>query len=377
MIDTLSGTASESASNSASASVPASGIAAETARINTTPAETEKKVKAVALLSGGLDSTLAINVLKEQGVDIVALNFSTVFCLCNRGGDCKSEARKVSEALGIPIKVLNITDSFVKIVKKPKHGYGKNMNPCIDCRINMFRMAGEYMREIGASFVVTGEVLGQRPMSQRKIAMKTIERESGLEGLIVRPLCAKHLEPTIPEKEGLIDREKLLAIKGRSRKEQIQLADVFELKDYPCAAGGCLLTDPGFAVRIKELFDHDLDCDLRDVNLLKVGRHFRLNDRTKAVVGRDDAENQRIEGLTREGDAQLYLADTTGPLCLVVGELSDENLEEAARLTVRFSKEREMPRVRVKVCEKGAEKIIEVPPADPAWAKERMVVRKR
>ncbi len=355
----------------------ASEIAVETTSVNKAPRKTDKKVKAVALLSGGLDSTLAINVIKAQGVDVVALNFSTVFCLCNRGGNCKSEAKKVSEALGIPIKVLNITDSFLKIVKKPKHGYGKNMNPCIDCRINMFRMAGEYMREIGASFVMTGEVLGQRPMSQRKVAMKTIEREAGLEGLIVRPLCAKHLEPTIPEKEGLIDREKLLSIKGRSRKEQIQLADVFELKDYPCAAGGCLLTDPGFAVRIKELFDHDVDCGVKDVNLLKVGRHFRLDANSKAIVGRDDAENQRMEALAREEHAQLYLADTTGPLCLVTGDLTDENIETAARLTVRFSKEREMPRVRVKVCKEGTERIMEVAPADPAWAKERMIVRKK
>lgn len=339
--------------------------------------KTGKKVKAVALLSGGLDSTLAINVMKAQGIDVVALNFSTVFCLCNRTDSCKSEARKVSDALGIPIKVLHITDSFLKIVKKPKHGYGKNMNPCIDCRINMFRMAGEYMREIGASFVVTGEVLGQRPMSQRKIAMKTIEREAGLEGLILRPLCAKHLEPTIPEKLGLVDREQLLAIRGRSRKEQIQLADVFEMKDYPCSAGGCLLTDPGFAVRIKELFDHDADCDVREVNLLKVGRHYRLDSRTKAVVGRNDAENQRLEALAREGDAQLYLADTTGPLCLVRGDLSDENLEAAARLTVRSSRLKDMPDVRVVVHNGAEEKITEVSAADEAWAQERMIARNK
>lgn len=339
--------------------------------------ETGKKVKAVALLSGGLDSTLAINVVKAQGIDVVALNFSTVFCLCNRSDSCKSEAKKVSEALGIPIKVLNITDSFLKIVKKPKHGYGKNMNPCIDCRINMFRMAGEYMREIGASFIITGEVLGQRPMSQRKIAMKTIEREAGLEGLVLRPLCAKHLEPTIPEKEGLVDREKLLSIKGRSRKEQIQLADVFEVKDYPCSAGGCLLTDPGFAFRIKELFNHDINCDVKDVSLLKVGRHLRLDDVTKAVVGRNDAENQRLETLAREDDALLYLADMTGPLCLVRGNLTDENLQAAARLTAHFSKAREMPQVRVVLRRGGKESILEAPPADQSWVKERLIVRNK
>lgn len=342
------------------------------------PGNMDKKVKAVALLSGGLDSTLAIHVVRAQGIDVVALNFSTVFCRCNRSGSCKSEAKRVSEALGIPIKVLNITDSFLKIVKRPKHGYGKNMNPCIDCRINMFRMAGEYMREIGASFLITGEVLGQRPMSQRKIAMKIIEREAGLEGLILRPLCAKYLEPTVPEKLGLVDREKLLAIKGRSRKEQIQLADIFEVKDYPCAAGGCLLTDPEFALRLRELFDHDIDCDVSDVNLLKVGRHFRLDEHTKAVVGRDEAENQRLEVFVHDGDALLRLAgDMPGPLCLVRGELSDENLRAAAGLVARFSKAKDMPLVRVAVSRDGMESILEVAPADPAWAHERMITRNK
>ena len=148
---------------------------------------------------GGLDSTLAIHVIKKQGIDVIALTFTTVFCLCTSKGSCKLEAVKVSEKLGIPVKVINTTHSFLKIVKKPKHGYGKNMNPCIDCRINIFRAAGEYMKEIGADFIITGEVLGQRPMSQRKEAMKTIDKEAGLTGLVLRPLCAKHLEPTIPE----------------------------------------------------------------------------------------------------------------------------------------------------------------------------------
>lgn len=364
MIDTMTSTVREGALQRATASTkPEQGKAGT-------------KVKAVALLSGGLDSTLAINVIKAQGIDVVALNFSTVFCLCNRSDSCKSEAKKVSEALGIPIKVLNITDSFLKIVKRPKHGYGKNMNPCIDCRINMFRMAGEYMREIGASFIITGEVLGQRPMSQRKIAMKTIEREADLEGLVLRPLCAKHLEPTIPEKEGLVDREKLLSIKGRSRREQMQLADVFEVKDYPCSAGGCLLTDPGFAFRIKELFNHDINCGVKDVNLLKVGRHLRLDDQTKAVVGRNDAENQRLETLAREEDAQLHLADITGPLCLVRGDLTDDNLQAAARLTAHFSsKARKMPLVKVVVRKGGTKSILEVAPADQAWVQERLIVR--
>lgn len=338
--------------------------------------EQGQKVKAVVLLSGGLDSTLAIHVVKAQGIEVVALNFVTVFCRCTRGGSCKSEARKVSEALGIPIKVLNITDSFLKIVKRPKHGYGRNMNPCIDCRINMFRMAGEYMREIGASFVITGEVLGQRPMSQRKEAMRIIEREAGLEGLILRPLCARQLEPTVPEKLGLVDRQKLLDFKGRSRKGQIQLADIFEVKDYPCPAGGCLLTDPGFAYRIKELFTHNPGATLSDVQLLKVGRHLRLNDSTKLVVGRGEEENLRIENLAQEGDTLLLMADVPGPLCLLRGNLTEEVLHQAAQLTARFSKVRSLPSVKVILRKAGEERVLEIAPADPAWAEGLTIVKK-
>ncbi|OHB94030.1 MAG: hypothetical protein A2Z58_02365, partial [Planctomycetes bacterium RIFCSPHIGHO2_12_42_15] len=232
--------------------------------------------KALALLSGGLDSTLAIRVIQQQGIEVIALNFVTVFCRCTSHGSCKLEAVKVSEKFGIPIKVINTTERFLELVKKPKFGYGKNMNPCIDCRINIFRIAGEYMREIGADFIITGEVLGQRPMSQRKEAMKIIDKEANLTGLVLRPLCAKHMEPTIPEKLGIVDREQLLQIRGRSRKNQIQLADVFQIKDYPCSAGGCLLTDPEFAHRMRDLVN-TCDANVNDVNLLKVGRHFRLD----------------------------------------------------------------------------------------------------
>lgn len=333
--------------------------------------------KAVALLSGGLDSTLAVHLMKSLGVEVAALNFTTVFCCCNRGGSCKSEAKKVSEALGIPVKMLNITDSFLKLVKRPKYGYGKNMNPCIDCRINMFRMAGEFMREIGADFIVTGEVLGQRPMSQRREAMRVIEREVGLEGLILRPLCARHMPPTLPEKLGLVDRQKLLDFKGRGRKGQIQLADVFELKDYPCPAGGCLLTDPMFAHRIKELFNHDMECELNDIHLLKVGRHYRLDDRTKAVVGREEEENQQIEHYARPGDALLMLTDIPGPLCLVRGDLTEETLCLVAGLVVRSSKARTLPSARVIIKLNGEERVIDSAPLDPDKAQELLVVKRK
>lgn len=334
--------------------------------------------KALALLSGGLDSTLAIRVIQEQGIDVIALNFVTVFCRCTSRGSCKLEAVKVSEKLGIPIKVINTTERFLELVKRPKYGYGKNMNPCIDCRINIFRIAGEYMREIGADFIITGEVLGQRPMSQRKEAMRIIDREANLIGLVLRPLCAKHMEPTIPEKSGLVDREKLLNIRGRSRKDQIQLADVFQIKDYPCSAGGCLLTDPEFAHRMRDLVN-TCDANVNDVNLLKVGRHFRLDSGTKVIVGRNEDDNAKIDMFSREGDVLLNLVDIPGPLTLMRGEITNEKIQIAARLTARYVKSDFLSVVKVSVLEVGgnaSSTIIEVVPMRQEEA-ERLLLKKR
>ncbi|HHT9137096.1 MAG TPA: hypothetical protein ACFYEK_07630 [Candidatus Wunengus sp. YC60] len=320
--------------------------------------------KALALLSGGLDSTLAIRVIQQQGIEVIALNFVTVFCRCTSHGSCKLEAVKVSEKFGIPIKVINTTERFLELVKKPKFGYGKNMNPCIDCRINIFRIAGEYMREIGADFIITGEVLGQRPMSQRKEAMRIIDKEANLTGLVLRPLCAKHMEPTIPEKLGIVDREQLLQIRGRSRKNQIQLADVFQIKDYPCSAGGCLLTDPEFAHRMRDLVN-TCDANTNDVNLLKVGRHFRLDQQTKVIVGRNEEDNTRLESLSKEGDYLLTLVDMPGPFTLIRGEITEEKIQTAARITARYGKSQVLPSVKVSVKQVGnsaAERIIEITP---------------
>jgi tRNA U34 2-thiouridine synthase MnmA/TrmU len=334
--------------------------------------------KVLALLSGGLDSTLAIRVIQEQGIEVIALNFVTVFCRCTSHGSCKLEAVKVSEKFGIPIKVINTTERFLELVKKPKYGYGKNMNPCIDCRINIFRIAGEYMRGMGADFIITGEVLGQRPMSQRKEAMRIIDREANLIGLVLRPLCAKHMEPTIPEKSGLVDREKLLNIRGRSRKDQIQLADVFQIKDYPCSAGGCLLTDPEFAHRMRDLIN-TCDANVNDVNLLKVGRHFRFDSETKVIVGRNEDDNAKIDTLSREGDVLLNLVDMPGPLTLMRGEITDEKTQTAARLTARYGKSNLLPVVKVSIREvegNASSMIIEVVPMSQEEA-ERLLLKKR
>ncbi len=221
------------------------------------------------------------------GVELEALNFLTVFCTCTNRGETCLASQKAVETLGIPLKVFNVSEEYLRVVKFPRHGYGRNMNPCIDCRIFMLKKAKAYMEESRAAFIVTGEVLGQRPMSQRKEAMRLIEKEAGLEGFILRPLSAKFLPITIPEKEGWVNREKLLNLQGRSRKPQIELADHFDIHDYPCPAGGCLLTDPGFSKRMKDLMIHDPAFSLNDVHLLKMGRHFRLSPEVKLVVGRN------------------------------------------------------------------------------------------
>jgi len=295
-------------------------------------------MKAIALLSGGLDSTLAARVMMEQGLELEALNFMTVFCTCtNRGATCLA-SQKAVETLGIPLRVFNVSEEYLSVVKHPKHGYGSNMNPCIDCRIFMLKRAKAYMEASGAAFIVTGEVLGQRPMSQRRDAMRLIEKEAGLEGLILRPLSAKGLPVTIPEKEGWVDREKLLKIQGRSRKPQIELAGHYGIHDYPCPAGGCLLTDPGFAKRIKDLMAHNPDFSLNDVHLLKMGRHFRFSHGVKLIVGRNEEENQKIQTFAQGEDILLKVSSFPGPLSLLRGKLEQEDLEKAAAITAHYSK---------------------------------------
>jgi tRNA-specific 2-thiouridylase len=304
-------------------------------------------MKAIALLSGGLDSTLAAKVMMEQGVELEALNFMTVFCTCtNRGATCLA-SQKAVETLGIPLRVFNVTEEYLSVVKHPKHGYGKNMNPCIDCRIFMLKKAKTYMEESGAAFIVTGEVLGQRPMSQRKDAMYLIEKEAGLEGFILRPLSAKVLPATVPEREGWVDREKLLNISGRSRKPQIELADHFGIRDYPCPAGGCLLTDPGFAKRMKDLITHVPNFSINDVHLLKMGRHFRLSHTIKLVVGRNEEENQKIQTFAQEKDILFRASNFPGPLSLLRGKPNEGDIEKASAITAHYCKAKDLGKVEV------------------------------
>ncbi len=295
--------------------------------------------KALALLSGGLDSTLAVKVMLEQGIQVEALNFTSPFCTCTgKNAGCKSEAVRVAEEFGIPIKVMNKGIEYLELVRKPKHGYGKGLNPCIDCRIFLLRKAKEYMAECGADFVITGEVLGQRPMSQRRDTLRLIERESGLEGLLLRPLSARHFAPTIPELEGWIDRSQLPAIQGRSRKDQMQMAEELDIRNYPCPAGGCLLTELSFLSKIKDVFDHSEELKIRDFQMLKVGRHFRVGKGSKAIIGRNEAENQALEKFLQPGEAAIRWIEGSGPMGIVTGNPDDALLEIAGKILLRYTK---------------------------------------
>ena len=297
------------------------------------------KRKAIALLSGGLDSTLAVKMMLDCGIDVVALNFTSPFCTCTgKNSGCKSEAVRVAEEYNIPIKVMHKGMDYLEIVRNPVHGYGKGVNPCIDCRIFLLKKAKEYMEEIGADFVFTGEVLGQRPMSQRRDTLRVIERESGLEGLLLRPLSARHFEPTIPEKEGWVDRSQLLDIEGRSRAIQFQLAEELDVKNYPCPAGGCLLTELSFVPKIKDVFDHSEELNLRDFRLLKTGRHFRIAPASKAIMGRNEIDNNLLEQLRQPGEAALTWLDGNTPVVIISGVQDEACFTLGARILLRYTK---------------------------------------
>lgn len=324
--------------------------------------------KGVALLSGGLDSALAVKTCQEQGLAITAVRFMTNFgCDAGGGGSCGHDVEGLAAELGIPVKLCHLGDAYIALVKKPKFGRGANMNICIDCRIMMLAWAGEYMRETGADFVVTGEVLNQRPMSQTRDRFVLIDRQCGLEGRVLRPLSARHLPPTIPERDGLVDRSKLLALHGRSRKPQMELAKKWGIKSYGQPAGGCLLTDPTYSLRLRELWEHDPDAGAADINLLRVGRHFRLTGAAKAIVGRDHGENVTLEAYAQEGDALLMLADYMGPTTMVRGTFGDDEIMRAAALTVRYGDTPGVADVMVRI-KGGAERTVRASAVESALA---------
>lgn len=319
------------------------------------------KKKALALLSGGLDSTLAVKMMLDQGIEVEALNFTSPFCTCTgKNSGCKSEAVRVATEFNIPIKVMHKGLDYLEIVRKPAHGYGKGVNPCIDCRIFLLRKAKEYMVESGADFVITGEVLGQRPMSQRRDTLRIIERESGLEGLLLRPLSAKHFSPTIPELEGWVDREKLLNISGRSRKEQMLVAEELDVKNYPCPAGGCLLTETSFAPKVRDVFKHSDTLNIRDFRLLKIGRHFRIGPKTKVIMGRDDTLNNLLESNVQPGEVQLRWIDGGSPLGVVTGFVDDTMIDIAAKLILRYTRAEAGQECRIKTLRDDTEALLTI-----------------
>ncbi len=292
------------------------------------------KVKAVSLFSGGLDSILAVKLIQNQGIEVFAFNIKSPFsALKNEGA---SEAELAAKQLNIPLEVVDAGKEYIKMVKHPKHGYGKNINPCIDCKIFFFKLAKKYAKQIDADFLFTGEVLGERPMSQHLPQLKIIEEEAGLKGKLLRPLSAKLLSETAAERKGLVDRSKLLDISGRSRKPQLKLAAEFGVKWYPSPAGGCLLTCKEYAEKLSDLYEHKKTVSASDVALLSVGRHFRLG-KNKVIVGRNQAENKLILEKKGLNDFYFELPDVVGPNTLLQGPKTKKAIELAAGLTVYYS----------------------------------------
>jgi tRNA U34 2-thiouridine synthase MnmA/TrmU len=320
--------------------------------------------KAVALYSGGLDSTLAILVMLKQGIDVTAITFLNHFgCDISDKSSCSKDPFAASEKFGFQVKLSHLSDKFLEIVKKPKYGHGKNMNPCVDCRILMLKEAREFMNLIGADFLITGEVLGQRPMSQRRDCFPRIDKASDSKGLVVRPLSGKLLPVTIPEERGFIKRELMYDFSGRTRKPQIALAEELGLTEYPAPAGGCLLTDPIYSFRLRDLLTHNNDPEYKDINFLRVGRHFRFSPECKIIVGRNKDENQVIISLAGKDDYHLHVEGFGSPVTVILGSETDEAISIAASLCARYSDAKRLPEVDVAVLKDNQKYYLKVLPA--------------
>lgn len=322
-------------------------------------------VTAIGMLSGGLDSTLATQLMLNQGIKVLGLNFYTGFCVTEQqrrvgrikpGGKApRNEALKVGSELRVPIEIVDIAQEYKSVVLNPKHGYGANMNPCVDCRAMMISRAGNYMKEKGAQFVFTGEVLGQRPKSQHRPQLDIVAREAGLEGYLLRPLSARLLGKTVPETRGWVDRNKLEAISGRSRKRQMELADEFGITDYAQPAGGCCyLADPNYSRKFRDLLNHreEQNYEPEDAVLLGLGRHFRISPLVKAIVGRDENENQVLERM-QNGHLSLQTDGIPGPLCLVEGNPGPDEIRKIAGITARYADCQEGQEVQVSLSRGG------------------------
>ncbi len=345
-------------------------------------------MKAIALMSGGLDSTLAAKMLKDQGIEVEALNFETGFCSCGDKGEkpgCKQGARAMADQIGVKLTKINVAQEYLKeVVAHPKHGYGSQMNPCMDCRAFILKKSKEYMEKTGASFLISGEVLGQRPMSQQRHQMKITESESGAQGLVVRPLTAQTMEPSLPEQNGWVDRNKFLGISGRSRKEQMRLAKDIGVEEYENPAGGCLLTDAGFSRRLRDAFTHygKDHVTLRDIMMLKIGRHFRLTPLHHLIVGRHQNENYKL-GMFRAKDETLFdMAPVPGPKALLRGPVpsnqdpvfgEDVVVKLAAGIVARYSDAPKDQSVQVSVTQSaGTMELSAIPVSDDQFVSFRV-----
>lgn len=330
--------------------------------------------KAVALISGGLDSMLAARVVQAQGIHVEGINFFTGFCVeghthAIRRQDAarpkRNNALWVAEQLGIKLHIVDVIEEYKDVVLNPKHGYGANLNPCLDCKIFMVHKALEWIDAHGFDFIITGEVIGQRPMSQRRDTMPVVARESGAEDRLLRPLCAKNLPPTLPEREGWIDREGLYDFHGRSRKPQMALAAQFGFTEYAQPAGGCcFLTDEQYSAKLADLWQArgERRYEFDDIMLLKVGRHLRPRPHFKVIIGREDGENNFLSGY-RRNHVSLRTVSHPGPLALIDGSVNADDVELAARLIARFSKGKDAERVQIEVTdEQGAIRMLDVAP---------------
>jgi len=307
-------------------------------KLNWYPVTEEKeKKKVVALLSGGLDSQLAVRMMQEKGFEVSAVAIKTPFCDFDCGRGCGFEIRERADDLNVNLKTVYLGDEYIEMLKHPKHGIGAGFNPCVDCRTMMFDAAKKHMEEIGAEFIISGEVLGQRPMSQHLDSLRIIEKDSDLVGKIVRPLSGGLLPETDPERNGLIRREDLGMIKGRTRRNQLEMAKKYGIENPPNAGGGCLLTEPQFGIKAKDLFEHIETPTINDIDLLKIGRHFRLDGETKFVVGRNKDENEMIKALALPGDILLEAKDYVGPVSILRGKNAGLHVEFASSVTLRYS----------------------------------------
>ena len=342
--------------------------------------------KAVALISGGLDSLLAARLMLEQGIHVEGINFYTGFCVeghthAIRKKDKKKPKRNnalwSAEQLGIKLHIVDIIEEYKDIVINPRHGYGANLNPCLDCKIFMISTARQWMEDNGFDFIITGEVIGQRPMSQRKDLLPVVVRESGADDRLLRPLCAKNLAPTLPEREGWVDRDKLLDFHGRNRKPQMALAKKFGFEDYASPAGGCcFLTDASYAKKLADLWEaqHEKKYELDDIMLLKVGRHIRPKPNYKLIVSREEGENKFLSGY-RKNFTHIETTSCGGPLTLIDGVATEEDIETASRIVARFSQGKNEDSVTVKITHiNGDEKTVNVLPMPPSEIKQEWYV---